>query len=623
MVNKILSYTLILITISALLFIGKAGAETQLPAVYKLEPKYLVTDFNSQMIASTITQDQNTFSLQGNFRTNGDLAGMSWEVNDNYSHPAFKYPTNPDFSSVKLRYDYTISGYTQPMNSSQAPSLTIETNDGQTYIVRLWNYVINRPVDNWEAGSGTLFPQNRSSGSASGLKGTIEIDFDNLYAGWAPYTWVPAKLDKGKVIQPAQWKLDPSWKKVPVNKIKKIMWAFVPEGYTGGTKTLGDSKQFEVYFNNWNVSGNTFLDYEKQALPPTSVRLCDDYDDVYNLTPERIVSEYDKLGYSGMVDFYIGASHYYDKLSGVMKTGYPFNYAFEKWYADYVKRLKEKDIQLVQSISMENVDAPSDWWQRTWNGKAATTGWTPAPHLLSFTNQNVKSFYKLCILNLANIADKNGMKPVVQLGEPWWWFDESTKDQPPCFYDKATKQLFLKEKGYSMHVFKSSHEALKGYEDMLYWLRDKNGQFTLFLRDALKQKYPSAQFTVLFFPPSVTDKDRVPAMMSTVNFPKNQWKYPNLDFFMLEDYDYLIAGQMDKHNSELTFVQKNLGYPSGKIDYISGYVQNKNNKAVWNNIDQAIKDGFNQNFRNTYVWAYSQIRRDGWIPPAAVISNKP
>lgn len=212
-------------------------------------------------------------------------------------------------------------------------------------------------------------------------------------------------------------------------------------------------------------------------------------------------------------------------------------------------------MNIIHSISMENVDAPEEWWQRAWDGTPASTMWEPTPHLLSFTNSDTKAFLKMYVEELARLSNDAGIKPIIQLGEPWWWFIENEENQPPCFYDQATKDLFLSEKGYPMHEFQSANESIEGHEEMLYWLREQNGKLAHFLRDAVKQKYPYSEFTILFFTPSVIDEDRVPEMMTIVNFPQEYWQYPNLDFFMIEDYDYLIFDQMDKHLETLTFAQ--------------------------------------------------------------------
>ncbi len=610
--------------------VSKVSVTAHQNEIYKLQPKYLTNNFSFSMMASTIT-DQNTVISKGNFRTRSDLSGMSWEAKDYYSHPELKYPTDGDFSDIILSYTYYLYGDLPEMNSTLAPVLTVETNNGAIYYVRLWNYVRDRPQDDWETGANIKFPADRTPGGATGTIGNIEIDFNNLYAGWQPYI-KDSKIithQDGTTEYIEQWINNKDWKKIPVKDIKRLMWAYVPKEYeiTSTTEYLNDSKSFFVKMTNWNVKGNSFLRTEPPSRPLQDLRITDDYDDIYNLTPERVVSDYTKLGFKGYVTMYVGASHYYDKkyVDGAMEviTTHPFNAGFEQWYNNYIQRLKEQNFSLINSISMENVDAPSEWWQRTWDNVPATSGWTPPPHLLSFNNEDVKAFYKSYVNELAQMSISNGMKPIVQLGEPWWWFMEGVNDKPPTFYDKATRDLYKKETGKNMYEFKSSNESIKGHEDLLYWLRDKNGEFSLMLRDELKKNHPDAQFTVLFFTPSVVDKDRVPQMMSIVNFPYKHWKYPNLDFFMLEDYDYLIYDQKQKHINTLTYVQAHLGYPTKLIHYFSGFVSDRGHLQVWDRINQAINDGFNQGFGEVYVWAYAQVKRDGWAMPDMIRSSKP
>ncbi|WP_411372668.1 non-contractile tail sheath protein [Enterococcus thailandicus] len=584
--------------------------------MYKLQAKYLTINFNFEMTASVVTQNENSFSVQGHFRTTDDLAGLIWETEDTHSHESLKYPTNPNFKNVSLSYDYALSGYTEALDSDKASALTIQTVDGKIHYIRLWNYVTNRPEDEWEKQEGIVFPEGRTPGNGTGNLGTIQLDFDNLYEGWSPYTFDA----NGK------WNKNPEWKKIDVTNIKTIMWAFTPIGYTGNgggtTQYLDDSYPFAMSMTNWKVTGDTFLGNETVAASPGVIRMCDDYDDSYNLTPERIIDSYLQLGYTKIVNFYIGASHYYDKKivdgTGILLEDKLFNQAFEAWYKDYVRRLADNQMAIIHSISMENVDAKEGWWQRTYDGTPGTSGWTPTPHFLSFTNAEVQAFYQRLAVGLADISNQFGLTPIVQLGEPWWWHqDELT----PCFYDQATRNLYKAETGLDMHEFHTVNESIVGHESMLSWLQTKIGSFTLMLRDAVKANYSNAQFTVLFFPPSVMDKTRTPMMMGMVNFPKVEWAYPNLDFFMLEDYDYLIKNQMREHQDVLEFIQNNLGYPSEKIHYFSGFVLDEEHSFVWKNIHQALVDGFNESFAEVYIWAYAQVKRDNWKQPKVIYSS--
>ena len=594
--------------------------------IYQLQPKYMITNFNFDAMAATVTQSDSSFKNVGVFRTKTDLVGMSWFAEDTFSHIDFRYQSKVDFSGLTLSYHYNISGYTPLMDSNLAPTITVRTMDGGEYYVRLWNYVMDRPADSWEVqasaylGENVYFPQGRTPGTATGTAGNIVIDFNNMYAGWTPYIWQDLDGDGA-----GEWVDNPDWVKVPANNIKEIMWSFVPLDYNTGTGYLADSMPYAVEFTNWSVSGNCVIGTEGAGQEITQVRLCDDYDDIYNLTPERVVSEYERLGYRDIVNCYIGASHYYDKCyyEGKMnvKTDYPFNQAFEEWYGDYLSRLHALNIKVIHSISMECVDPPESWKQRNWAGVAGTTNWDPKPSLLSFVNYDVKMFYMKYVVELARLSSERGMQPMIQLGESWWWYIEDGVDNTPCFYDSATLYEYKYKYGKDMHVFKTGNDSIIGHEDVLYFLRDKNGEFTHLLRDTVKAAYPNTLFTVLFFPPSVMDKTRTPKMMSIVNLPVSYWAYPNLDFFMLEDYDYLIDGHMWKHYEAINFVQNNLAYPTSLIHYFAGFVLNSSKLAVWQNINQAIIDGFNQQFGQVYVWAYAQVKRDGWHPPVIVSAS--
>lgn len=594
---------------------------------YKLKPKYLLNNFNFDMMSATVTQDEHTFVTTGNFRSNKDFDVMYWETEDSHSHPDLKYPTQRDFSNVILEYNYKISGNAALMNAETSPTLTVVTNDNQAYYIRLWNYVVDRPQEKWEgAVSEELeinysFPVGRTAGQANGTEGKIRIDFNNLYSGWVPFVQSDESV----------WLPNQEWVKVPVTDIKRLEWAFVPNEYNYDDETmtyLADSSPFEVKFTNWNVYGNSFLMNEAPYAAVGAARICDSYDDSYDQTPERLASDYSKLGFGGFVDFYVGASHYYDKrfseASGDMEIikDRPFNQAFTNWYDSYVKQLAARDMNVVSSISMESVDAPANWWQRTWDGKAAETLWSPAPKLLSFTNEEVKSYYRQYVLGLEKIYRANKQIPMVQLGEPWWWYMDSLPGSPPTFYDQSTRDLYYKQSGQSMHEFKSAYDDTEGHEGLLSWLSEQNGKFSLMLRDALKSADSSAQFAVLLFIPTVVDQEMAPAMMSVVNFPIEQWKSPNLDFFMIEDYDYLTSNNMEKHRQAMTLVQRKLNYSPDKIHYLSG-ADSTNNDSIWRNIDQAINDGINMKFAQVYLWAYPQVKNRGWKQPTIISSSVP
>lgn len=602
--------------------------------ISKLDPKYLMCDFNFEAVGAVIVpfNTENTVVVTGNFRSHRDLIGVTWSAEDMWSHPNFKYPTSYDFSDVVLSYDYEIVSGVAPMNSVQgSPTLTIEMTTGQEYHVRLWNYVVNRPLDNWEIGGGVVFPRNRIPGNATGTSGHIVIDFNNLYAGWREYddtfidglyTWIPSS----------------SWIKIDPQNIKTLKWGFNRSDYQPNNATpLDTSYPFEVIFTNWVVSGNTYLAEDHQPLNSHFFRLADGYDDNYSVTPKRYIEQFVDLGFRNIINIYIGASHFYDKESDgtptpgeyepyryVIKTEPVINAAFEAWWNDFLKWAKYygfKDI--VSSVSLEMVNAPPEWWQMNCNGVPGTSGWTPHPHFVSFCNDDFINYYKSYVKKLADMQVNAGFTPFIQLGEPWWW----TQDNAPCFYDNATREKHLNELGYNIPEWNDTWIDFSAYEDTVYWLQSKNGLFLHTLRDYVRSFYPNAKIAVLFFPPSVLDEERISPMIQIVNFPQEYWKNIdsklNLDVFQVEDYDYLIFNEMNKHSIIYDFAWQYLQYQSHRTHYFAGfypsedilyYYQGIVKEGLWERITNAAIDGLNKEIES-FIWAGATIRRDGWLPP--------
>ncbi|HOE20981.1 MAG TPA: hypothetical protein PKJ69_08485 [Spirochaetota bacterium] len=592
---------------------------------YQLKPALMLCDFNFEMIMTIKSSEDNQLNIDGNFRTNNDFGGMKWNSVDNWGHPSQKYTINNDFSGVILSYNYNHFGAIASLNELAGQTLTVETTLGSFYYVRMWNYVVDRPVQDWEAGGGILFPEGRIPGSANGTSGNVVIDFDNLYAGWAAYEW-----------NGLEWIESPSWVKVDQTEIKSLTWGFSPSTYTGGDKIpTGSSDPFSVIYSGWTVDGAHSLG-STTSLNAHLYRLADGFDDIYAATPERYIENFYDLGFREFINLYIGASHYYDKYGDPTKPtpgGYVsyqyyvinnpnkevLNLAFKTYFFDFCKRAADKGFKLViGSVSLEMVDALQAWWQLTADEQPATSGWTPTPYFVSFTNLDVQAFYIRYVQEVTTIQDDAGLEQCIQLGEPWWW-NEGDK---PCFYDASTKNKFLQDKGRNLPIYLDMW--IKNYdEEALLWLQEQNGNFIEVIRNAV----PDAKLAVLFFPPTVVDIKRVGKMMRIVNFPVNNWKNTGhdtkLDFFMIEDYDWVIDND-PMHNIVYNFTWENLKYQWFRTHYFAGFVLNSEplTSALLKRVNIALIDGVNCEFRS-YIWAGTQVRRDGWLPPDMVWKLKP
>jgi len=406
------------------------------------------------------------------------------------------------------------------------------------------------------------------------------------------------------------------------------MWGFNPPSCILDEVRIptGNSKVFRAKFTNWNVQGARELGSSTQ-LDWHFYRLADGFDDIYSATPERFIETFYDLGFRKWLNIYIGASHYYDKAGDPNKPTpgeyVPYQYevihgegssvlneAFRAYFQNFCERAVEKGYTVIGSVSLEMVDAPESWWQYAADGTPATSGWIPVPHFVSFTNAEVQSFYRKYVQEVADIQRSAGLRPCIQLGEPWWW----NQGEKPCFYDNSTKAKFLQEKGRPLPEYLSMWE--KDYDkDAISWLSEQNGKFAEMLKNAV----PDAIFTVLFFPPTVIDLKRVGEMMRVANFPVEYWKNTGntskLDFFMIEDYDWVIDND-PMHKIVYDFVWDTLKYQWFRTHYFAGFALNPQSpdSPLWKRINEALIDGVNHEFES-YVWAGTQVRRDGWLPP--------
>gem|GEM_PF-6338085 len=551
-----------------------------------LEKKLWTCNCNAEMSLAVLTPyGTSNLEVHGNFRTKKDLGALIWYSQDTWSHSSQQYNRVTDFTGVVWSFHLALSGPVKPLDELHGPTLTVYSTDGSCKYVRLWNYV----------GAG-----------ATPTEADITIDFDDLKAGWSADDPVDQK------------------------HIDRLSISFVHEDYDGSvTDPLDDSYEFGAVFSSWSVTGGQSLT-DPDPLPAHSYRWADGYDDSGTVTPQRLVEQIYNLGFRGPINLYVGASHYYDKVAPtpweswdyteyryelITDTGRELNAAAEAWLSDFFLWAAYKGFSyVVASVSLEMVDPPLSWSQKTWDGSYGRTAWGPRPFVLdAFCNTDAQDYYKRLAIRLCDLQDAAGLPVVYQLGESWWW----TQDGAPCFYGDATKEAFKADYGYYPHEFHSVFDDITGYEATIAWMQDKNGDYAHLLRDHVKLAYPSAQFTVLFFPPSVVDPDTAGEMMTIANYPKTHWSKPELDFFQLEDYDWLINNDVEWHYQIWDMAQTDLGYNTDEMQYFAGFVLQPYQTSVWRRVSHAATEAICRGFKDAFIWAGPQIRRDSWTPPSA------
>jgi hypothetical protein len=557
----------------------------RLTTISRFDPRFWTIDFPRPMMAALTTPAPDALSVDLVFYRKDDLAGLIWWSEDSLDPPAHGYETRRDYSGLTLAFDW-LSSAIKPLDEVNGPTLTIEGRDAlgapRTWFVRLWNYA-----------SGT--PQSAR----------ITLDFDALDGGFL----LPAEADP-----------------VYPKDIDRMFISLIPEAFDGvSSGPLENPPGTYVAVNatlnitNITLSGaGTSLTIGNGWILPHRLRLANGYDDTYNITPARLLRNALLLGYRDKIVHYVGMSHFYavawdaGESRFIITPASPLNPATQKWHEDFFARATGLGFDVVVSLSFELLDQniPADWRQQAHDGATALTGWSPPSSLIPPTHTAATAYLRDVYLALCALMATASGEIITQIGEPWWWHNA---DGAPCFYDATTQALYTSETGRAVPAKHLSITETPTADQQLYldWLGGKLGAATLFLRDAIKGAHAGAEVSVLFYAPQVFQSGA--PMLPDVNYPTADWAFPAFDFFQIEDYDFVIAGDWASHDSAMAQILSSLGYPTAQAHYFSGFNLLAQTSYLWANIDRAITDANGRNFAEVFVWAYSQVARDGFV----------
>jgi len=535
---------------------------------------------NFECSASITSTDTDNLTVTGTFRTKSDLIGLYWNSQDPIKHPYISYGEKYDYTGVTLEFDYEMTGcrdFADDYSDTNNPvSLTITKTDGSVYYVNMFTFVDD---------------------------GHVTIDFDDITINGSP-------LD--------------------VTDIQSLMIVLIPTAYVPLTSSgyeIMSNVDFTCEISNIEVT-NGDLEYEYAPLSPHKIRLCEGYDDIYDLNPFRLCREMRKLGYVNWLDLYVGASHFYEKSGTVgdhvtetafnhnrtekmvLDKNTPLNTAFASWLDCYSRELKANGTpNLIVSVSMENLQPPASWRQKTSVGDYAETLWIPSTFFYSPCNTEVVTYMQSVSQACLDIVVANGLRPILQMGEAWWWWNEQDDDgQPPCFYDDATKNKYYSEFGVSLPIYAVSRTEYD--TNVALWLNQQLVQYSNALRDVVKSsRYTDGEYMALFFPPSVMDTERVPPLMQDVNYIKDAYSPSKLDVLQIEDYDWVT--DESPHHEEAYTIGQELGFTESTLHYYGGFVLNEEDAPrYWTLIVEAMREAQKRKFAEVFVWAGSQVRRD-------------
>lgn len=546
----------------------------------RFDPRFWTVNFPRPAMGSVVTAGPDALRVDCVFYRKQDMAGLIWESADVWSHPLLAYETARDYRGLRLGFRWKAGGDIARLDDVHGPTLTIEGRDAsgqaRTWYVRLWNYA-----------------------QGNGDDARVALDFDALAGGFL----LPQEAD-------------PVW----AGNIDRMFISIAPESYDTGSGVLSAPAEGWVEMSEIDCEGGgATIGLGDAFVPPHGLRMATGYDDLYHLTPARVLHNILHLGYRKWINHYVGMSHYFRLAhdAGLARFivdgagGQKLNAPARAWHADFYARAQALGFRIINSLSFELLDehAPKSWKQRDFAGAAALTGWEPPSTLISPCNGAALAYLQAVALEFCGLAQAAGLPVDFQVGEPWWWSGLGAVRRP-CFYDAATVAAYTAETGRPVPT---RHERVTEIPDavqahFLDWLGAKLGAATLTLRDAVKNAHPQATVALLFFTPQVIE-DGAP-MLARVNMPES-WAYPAFDVFQVEDYDHVTAENWGAHEKGVALVDARFGYPRARQHYFGGFVLDGADRHQWRLIGRSIEDAVTKNYAEVFVWALPQVMRDG------------
>ena len=344
--------------------------------VKRFDPLHWTVDFPRGAMASVVTTpDEHGLSVKASFLRKGDLVGLIFESADRFAHPAHARETSRDYSGCVLRFQWQSVGLAG-LDAVNGPTLTIEGRNAagapRFWYVRLWNYAVGSPTD-----------------------AVITLDFDALDGGFG----LPANADR----------VDP-------RDIDRMFISLIPPGFEPLSTMLWPvATQASVTISGLRCDGSgSVLALNDAVVGEHGLRIATAYDDMYNLPPERIIRAIERLGHRGVINHYIGMSHYFAlDGAGLVDPAKTFNASALAWHRDFARAAKARGFAVIWSVSYEILDmfCPAAWKQRARDGSAAATGYVPPSTLVSPASAAGIAYLRAVAVALAGLSVEAGLIP--------------------------------------------------------------------------------------------------------------------------------------------------------------------------------------------------------------------
>lgn len=545
----------------------RPGAPVEQGWVKRFAAADWTVDFPRGAMASTVTHaDERGLTVEAHFLRRGDLVGLIYESEDRHSHPARARETRRDYSNCQLSFRWKSTGLIA-LDAVNGPTMTIEGRDAagqpKSWFVRLWNYA-----------------------EGSGTNAVVTIDFDDLDGGFV----LPAEAD-------------PVWPR----GIDRIFFSLVPPAYVAASQEpigVPAGARLELSDISCDRSGSVVAVGDAWA-PEHGFNACTAYDDMYHLSPERVVRAVEAAGFRGTINHYVGMSHYPAiGPDGLVDPAQEMCTAAREWHRGLALAAKARGLGVIWSLSYELLDmfCPAAWKQRAHDGIPAATAYDPPSALLSPANPQAMGWLGRIAAELVGISVEAGLQPQFQVGEPWWWI---RGDGAICCYDDAARAAL----GGSPVVIDDMRGELTAAQKAL--LDDAGALLaasTAGIFAAAKAAAPATKTHLLAYLPGPLDPAAPEARRA--NLPVG-WAKPHADVLQLEDYEWVTRGRRSLREATYQIVRHRLGYEAADLHYFSGFVASAGQPGQWREIVNAAREAKARGVARTFIWAMPQWWRDG------------
>lgn len=531
--------------------------------IKRFTPRHWTVDFPRGAMASiTEGADPQSLVVDVEFLRRGDLIGLIWDSVDRHSHPAQAREAARDYRGCTLSFRWQSSGVT-PLDAVDGAVLTIESEGGQAWYVRLWNYA---------AGSGT--------------DAVVTLEFDALDGGFL----LPGEADR-----------------VDASAIERMFISLTPGDYAAGSSDFRPVRASgSVIISDFMCEGGASTIASGDAVAPENgFGIATAYDDMYHRCPARLVEEIGRSGYRRTINHYVGMSHYPALGSdGLVDVTRGMCAPALAWHRSLARAAKADGYRIIWSLSFELLAmfCPQAWQQRFFDGDYAATGYDPPSALLSPANDQAIAYLGRIAAELVTISTEVGLEPLFQVGEPWWWVGS---DRRIALYDAAAVAAFggsPVEIGDVGAALDASQNALLDQAGVLL------AEATAAVVDAARATAPTVKSHVLAFLPGLLD----PATpeVKRANLPTG-WARPAFDVLQIEDYDWLTAGADARREAARAEIEARLGYPRSEQHYLAGFATLTRDGVEWSRILGGARQAQALGVAETFIWAWPQVARDG------------